>query len=81
MAVQRVFNYIWNHPGITRDVLAQHFNYDRSNILTIYLVRIRKGLASTDYRLIGTGHASQIRSYEIINVEHKTELVTAHVHL
>lgn len=89
IAVQQVFNYIWNHPGCTKIELEKKF-YARvqSNSVAVHLSTIRNQLESTDWRLIGTdinsstpGHKP--KTYEIINItklHYKAELVMPNEH-
>jgi hypothetical protein len=52
-AQQRVFEFIWKNPGCTiKDMMIGVYGRELiTNVLGIHMMRIRKGLAGTGYRM------------------------------
>jgi hypothetical protein len=50
---QKVFTYIWTHPGSTmREIMYGIYGRDtHTNTVSVYLTQIRRGLVDTNYTL------------------------------
>jgi hypothetical protein len=84
LAVQRIFNYIWNHPECTMPELKEKFGGQQSNSVATALTKIRQGLVDTPYRLIShnlprTGKGNNAVAYQIIDMSpHKQKQEPTH---